>query len=228
MEIKEFVGSTVKNLDTKYFEYLKEKLTGEYLTFYFVGEEKITKDEFCEKLVDYFEKVEIKINDKFTKLLTKYVSDMDEVVKKYIPKEPSAKKGEPIPPTPRSIKYYKHALEIKSSRNLTMKQIEDYSRIMIPVTKPSGICTAASVRSRCFWRNPQSRYTVWRSSRRRSRMRKKMPDETGSRMRSFLWGRRKKCCRLITEESCGSQGSRMRRLQMVIGPTLRWICAGLT
>ena len=131
MEIKEFVGSTVKNLDTKYFEYLKEKLTGEYLTFYFVGEEKITKDEFCEKLVDYFEKVEIKINDKFTKLLTKYVSDMDEVVKKYIPKEPSAKKGEPIPPTPRSIKYYKHALEIKSSRNLTMKQIEDYSRIMM-------------------------------------------------------------------------------------------------
>ena len=67
----------------------------------------------------------------FAKIITKYVADLDEVVKRYIPKEPAAKKGEPVPPTQRSIKYYKHALEIKGSRNLTIKQIEDYSRIML-------------------------------------------------------------------------------------------------
>lgn len=131
MEIKEFIGNTVMKLDVKYFDFIKEKLTGEYLTFSFVEEDRISKDVFCEKLNDYFEKVEIKINDKFPKLLTKYVTDMDEVVKRYIPKEPSAKKGEPAPPMPRSIKYYKHAADIKGSRNLTIKQIEEYSRIML-------------------------------------------------------------------------------------------------
>lgn len=131
MEIKDFISGTVNNLDARYYEYLREKLTGEYLTFSFIEEEKIAQDVFCEKLVDYFEKVEIKTGDKFAKIITKYVADLDEVVKRYIPKEPSAKKGEPVPPTPRSIKYYKHALEIKGSRNLTIKQVEDYSRIML-------------------------------------------------------------------------------------------------
>ena len=32
---------------------------------------------------------------------------------------------------PRSIKYYKHASEIKGSRNLTIKQLADYVRIML-------------------------------------------------------------------------------------------------
>lgn len=131
MEIKEFIVSTVKNLNSKYYDYLKDKLFGEYLTFGFFEEDRISKDAFCEKLMDYFEKVEIKVNDKFPKLLARYMADLDEVVKKYIPKEPSVKKGEPMPPIPRSIKYYKHALEIKGSRNLTMRQIEDYSRIML-------------------------------------------------------------------------------------------------
>ena len=131
MEIKEFIGNTVKKLDAKYFNIIKEKLTGEYLDFSFVEENRISKDVFCEKLNDYFEKVEIKTNDKFPKLLTKYVTDMEEVVKHYIPKEPSAKKSEPAPLMPRSFKYYKHAVDIKESGNLTIKQIEDYSRIML-------------------------------------------------------------------------------------------------
>ncbi len=131
VEIRDFIGSTVGKLDNKYLDSLKEKLSGEYLTFHFVEEGKISKDVFCEKIADYFEKVEIKTGNSFSKLFTRYVADLDEVVKRYIPKEPTAKKGEPIPPVPRSIKYYKHALEIKSSRNLTLKQVEDYSRIML-------------------------------------------------------------------------------------------------
>lgn len=131
MEIKEFVGSTIQELDTHKFELLKEHLMGEYLTFSFVDDSKITQEIFCEKVADYFEKTELKTGDVFTKILTKYVLNLDEVVKRYIPKEPSAKKGEPIPPMPRSIKYYNHAIEIKGSRNLTIKQLADYSRIML-------------------------------------------------------------------------------------------------
>ena len=131
MDIKEFVDSTVKKLDVKNLERIKEKLIGEYLKFSFIEESNISQDVFCEKLVDYFEKTEIKTGDDFTKILTKYVSSLDEVVKRYIPQEPPAKNGEPVPPMPRSLKYYKHAVEIKGSRNLTMKQAVDYSRIMM-------------------------------------------------------------------------------------------------
>ena len=131
MEIKEFVGSTIKELDAHKCELLKERLMGEYLTFSFVDDKKITQEVFCEKVADYFEKTELKTGDTFSKLLAKYVSNLDEVVKRYIPKEPSAKKGEPVPPMPRSIKYYKHAAEIKGSRNLTIKQLADYARIML-------------------------------------------------------------------------------------------------
>lgn len=94
MDIKEFVDSTVKKLDSKNLERLKEKLIGEHLNFCFVDEDMITQDVFCEKLFDYFEKIEIKTGDEFAKILTKYLANLDEIVKRYIPKEPSAKKGE--------------------------------------------------------------------------------------------------------------------------------------
>lgn len=133
MEIKEFVGSTIKVLDVHKCELLKERLMGEYLTFSFVDDKKISQEVFCEKVSDYFEKTELKTGDSFAKLINKYVANLDEVVKHYIPKEPSSKKGEPVPPMPRSIKYYKHASEIKGSRNLTIKQLADYVRIMLNI-----------------------------------------------------------------------------------------------
>ena len=131
MDIKEFISSTVKKLEIRDLERLKDRLIGEYLKFAFIDENSISQDIFCEKLADYFEKIEIKTGDAFARILAKYGANLDEVVKRYIPKEPSAKKGEPVPPMPRSIKYYKHAMEIKSSRDLTMKQLTDYSRIMM-------------------------------------------------------------------------------------------------
>lgn len=131
VDIKEFIGGTVKELDVHKLELLKDRLVGEYLSFVFVDEKKIPQDVFSEKVADYFEKTELKTGDAFAKLLAKYVANLDDVVKRYIPKEPSAKKGEPVPSMPRSIKYYKHAVEIKGSRNLTLKQVADYSRIML-------------------------------------------------------------------------------------------------
>ena len=131
MDIKEFIDSTVMNLDATNLEQLKEKLIGEYLRFSFIDENEVPSEAFCEKLADHFEKTEIKTGDDFAKILAKYVANIDEVVKRYVPKEPSAKKGEPTPPMPRSLKYYKLAMDIKSSRNLTIKQLADYSRIMM-------------------------------------------------------------------------------------------------
>ena len=131
MDIREFLDGTLKKLDDERFEQITENLIGEYLRFSFIDENMISHEVFCEKLADYFEKTEIKTGDEFSKILMKYVANIDEVVKRYIPKEPSAKKGEPTPPMPRSLKYYRLAVDIKNSRNLTIKQLTDYSRIMM-------------------------------------------------------------------------------------------------
>lgn len=131
MLVKEFIENTVKTLDVRCLNLLRDKLIGEYLTVSFIPEDEISLEVFCEKLADYFEKVEIKTGGDFSKLLAKYVANLDEVVKRYMPKDPTEKKGVSTPPIPRSKKYYKYAVEIKGSRNLTMKQITDYSRIMM-------------------------------------------------------------------------------------------------
>ncbi|MDC7292539.1 hypothetical protein NXH67_03295 [Butyrivibrio sp. DSM 10294] len=131
MEIKDFVKDTVNEIESEQFFALKDKLLGEYLSFSFVAEDKITQDNFSEKVCDYFEKVELKNLSTFDKIFQKYVSNWDDIVKKYIPREPSVKKGQTPPPTPRSRKYYLHAMEIKNSRSMTIKQKMDYSRIMM-------------------------------------------------------------------------------------------------
>lgn len=132
LEAKGFINSTVNDFEEKYFEVLKEKLVGEYISFSFIEDNDITMAIFSEKLCDYFEKLELKTVENFDKFILKYVSDLDEMVSRRIPKEPQAKKKEPeTTPTPRSRKYYNYALGIKNSRKLTIKQILDYSRIMM-------------------------------------------------------------------------------------------------
>ncbi len=130
MKIEEFIENSLAKLNASGYEQLKGKLVGEYLTFFFVDEKSISLEVFCEKVADYFEKVELKTKE-FDRIIAEYVDNLDKLVKRYIPKEPSAKKDEPLPPIPRSRKYYTHAIEIKKSRNLTMKQLADYSRIML-------------------------------------------------------------------------------------------------
>ncbi len=131
MDVKEFVGNAVEPLKGSLLEEIKSKLIGEYLSFSFIKDEDVTVKVFAEKILDYFEKVELKTGDSFEKILSEYVSKWDDMVEKNIPKEPQAKKGETPPEEARTRKYYKHAIKVKDSRNYTIKQLIDYSRIMM-------------------------------------------------------------------------------------------------
>lgn len=131
LEAKEFIDLTVNKLDDDKFLALKERLLGEYLTFFFIDEKKISKAVFSEKLIDYFEKLEIKTKEEFENTLQTYMGNWDALVSKRIAKTPSVKKNEPPAPVPRARKYYEKIQEIKKSRNLTLRQIVDYTRIVM-------------------------------------------------------------------------------------------------
>ena len=131
MEAKEFIELTVNTLDDDKFAALKERLLGEYLKFSFIEEKKVTKAVFAEKLMDYFEKLEIKSKGEFESILQSYMGNWDALVSKRIAKVPSVKKNEPPAPVPRARKYYEKIQEIKKSRNLTPRQIVDYTRIVM-------------------------------------------------------------------------------------------------
>ena len=131
MNAKDFIDGTVRKLDQELFEEVKDRLVGEYITFSFIEDGKIYPNVFAEKLCDYFEKLGLKTRDDFEAILKKYMSNWDELVGKRIAKEPATKKNEALKPIPRARKYYNHIIEIKKSRNITIKQIVDYSRIMM-------------------------------------------------------------------------------------------------
>ena len=129
MEVKEFICNLILKFDETNFESIKEKLVGEYLTFSFIDDSEVNREILAEKLYDYFEKLEIKTSK--TTFLSTYIDDIDSIVSKNIAKEPQAKKNENPPPAPRARKYYNLACEIKKSRQYTLKQLEDYTRIML-------------------------------------------------------------------------------------------------
>ena len=104
MEVKEFVCNLVLKLNDDNFEYLKEKLVGEYLLFSFIEDEYITRGILTEKLYDYFEKLEIKTSKK--DILSAYIDDIDSIVGKKIKKKKKRKKKDVHLTLPRSRKYY--------------------------------------------------------------------------------------------------------------------------
>ena len=129
--IKEFIRGTVSTLSGKYFEKLKEKLIGEYISFSVLDENDISVDAFSEKLCDFYEKIEFKTSDSFLGLIKKYLSDWDDLVENKIKNESTpSEEGQPQLLT-RAKKYYLHAIEIKESGKLTIRQIADYSKIMM-------------------------------------------------------------------------------------------------
>ena len=121
MEIKDFVDRTVMKLSQQRFDELKDHLLGEYIKFSFIDDGCITKEIFSEKIADYFEKLKLKTNSEFDNTISKYLFAWDDLVSKGLPEEDGS----------RTKKYYKYACEIRGSRELTLKQMTDYSRILM-------------------------------------------------------------------------------------------------
>lgn len=131
MKYIDFVNTTIKNLEESSFEMLKKVLIGEYLSFSVIPDDDISKDELAEKVCDYFEKMELKTGRNFDKHIDAYVKGIDSIVGNRIAKTPQPKKIDPSPViVPRARKYYEKAIAIKNSRNLSPRNLIDYSRLM--------------------------------------------------------------------------------------------------
>jgi hypothetical protein len=130
MERKEFIENTVLKFEDDIFSELKEFTINQgYINFSFYSLNSISRELFAEKLLDYFEKVEINTSKNFDKLLEKYISNIDSIVSGKIAKEQKANKKNPVHYIPRARKYYNKAASLK--KNVTMQSLVDYSRIMM-------------------------------------------------------------------------------------------------
>ena len=131
MEYIDFVVETIGSLEIDKFEMLKKALIGEYLTFSIIREDKVSKEELSEKVCDYFEKMILKSGKNFDKLIESYTKGIDYVVSNKIAKPTQSKKNKSVQEDiPRARKYYEKALTIKNSRNLSTRNLIDYSRLI--------------------------------------------------------------------------------------------------
>ena len=132
MDYKEFVESTVNNMQLDVFEQLKTVLIPEYLSFSIIPEDGITPAILSEKLCDYFEKLELKAGKSFDKYVESYLKDLDSIIERRIKKTPQPKKNDPSPViVPRARKYYEKAVSLKKARTLATGVLVDYTRIML-------------------------------------------------------------------------------------------------
>ena len=133
MLFSEFVENTVCHMDTAFFESVKTKIldTG-CISFSVMNPGNISADVFAEKLCDYLEAVEIKNNRPFDKQIESYMNDLDAIVSPRIVKTTPSQKGNNTPPvTPRAYRYYEKAISSKGNKNLTVRQLLDYTRLMM-------------------------------------------------------------------------------------------------
>jgi hypothetical protein len=131
LEYIDFVVETIGSLEIDKFEMLKKALIGEYLTFSIIREDKVSKEELSEKVCDYFEKMILKSGKNFDKLIESYTKGIDYVVSNKIAKPTQSKKNKSVQEDiPRAGKYYEKALKIKNSRNLSTRNLIDYSRLI--------------------------------------------------------------------------------------------------
>ena len=124
----EFVEQTVLEIEVDVFEILMEKLLDGYISFQIIDKENVTRDIFAEKLCDYFEKVKMKTDLTFNKIINRYISDWEEILKDSITVEATDQKDGSIS---RAKKYYDHALKIKNNKEKTLEHLVDYTRIML-------------------------------------------------------------------------------------------------
>ena len=133
MVYKEFVENTICRMDPSSFEKVKEILLKEkFIEFSIIKPNEAGMEAVAEKIADYFETFEIKANRPFNKQLEVYMNEIDAIVAPRIAKTPQQKKGDNNPPdVPRARKYYEKYLTYKAIKELTIRQLLDYTRIMM-------------------------------------------------------------------------------------------------
>ncbi len=130
MNRKEFVEYTLFKFEDDLFFELKELfIKRELISFNFYSFDFITKELFAEKLLDYFEKVEINTSKSFEKLLEAYASNLDSVISGKVAKEHKPNKKNPVHILPRARRYYDKAISMKKIGD--MQSLVDFSRIMM-------------------------------------------------------------------------------------------------
>ena len=132
MIAKDFVKSTVTNLNPSVLVEMKKLLLGDFISFSILNAESVNEGEFAEKICDYFEKLELRTGRTFDKYIEIYMKELDSVVEPHIAKAPQSKNGDNSPViVPRARKYYEKSVQMKDLKTPSISNILDYSRIMM-------------------------------------------------------------------------------------------------
>lgn len=132
MDYREIIKECVIEIESKSFLYLKDTLVVDYLDFRFIQDSLITREILAEKITDYIEKVELKNNKKFEKLLEFYCNHLENYVAKRVPEKTSRKNKETASViVPRSRRYFEKAKQLRTLKFTNVRQIIDYNRILM-------------------------------------------------------------------------------------------------
>ena len=132
MDYREIIKECVIELESKSFLYLKDTLIADYFDFKFIQDGSITREILAEKITDYFEKVELKNNKKFKKILEFYFNHLENFVAKRVP-EKTTRKNKDITSVivPRTKRYFEKAKQLRALKFNNVRQIIDYNRILM-------------------------------------------------------------------------------------------------
>ena len=132
MDYREIIKECVIELESKSFLYLKDTLIADYFDFKFIQDGSITREILAEKITDYFEKVELKNNKKFEKILEFYFNHLENFVAKRVP-EKTTRKNKDITSVivPRTKRYFEKAKQLRALKFNNVRQIIDYNRILM-------------------------------------------------------------------------------------------------
>ena len=132
MDYREIIKECVIELESKSFLYLKDTLVVDYLDFRFIQDSSITREILAEKITDYIEKVELKNNKKFEKLLEFYCNHLENYVAKRVPEKTTGRNKEIASViVPRSRRYFEKAKQLRTLKFTNVRQIIDYNRILM-------------------------------------------------------------------------------------------------
>ncbi len=124
MHYNEFLTETVYGMDDVSLEYLKSMLSDMYIVFSFVENDDVDATVLSEKLSDYFKMVGMKTLKTFDDCISAYMDGLNTIV------EPRVTRASQPNVIPRARKYYDRFAEMRFSRNKTIDDVIDYSRIM--------------------------------------------------------------------------------------------------